>query len=116
MKLLGKVHKVCEKIEGQSDNGNFWEKQDLVIAMGEKETKVAISFFGERRTAMLKPLKQDDLIEVHCSVESRESNGKWYTSINGYGLTHYQKDVAVKDENKEPQAQVVMPIDDEVGF
>lgn len=116
MKILGKVVKVCPKVEGQSDNGNFWEKQDLVIAVGDKETKVAISFFGERRTAMLKPLQPGDLVEVHCSVESRESNEKWYTSINGYGLSHYQKEGNAKAEQKEQTPQVQMPIDDEVGF
>ena len=79
MKILGKVIKVCQKIEGQSDNGKFWEKQDLVLAVGDKGSKVVISFFGERRMAMLKPLQPGDLVEVNISVKNiavlRSPNG-----------------------------------------
>lgn len=116
MKIMGTVRTVCTKEEGQSANGNFWEKQTLVLntTAGQKnDIPVAVTFFGERRTAWLKQLKVGQLVEVACAMESREFNGKWFTDVQGYGLTPYQRAGGNVDA-PEPQGgtQVQMPVDD----
>ena len=91
MKILGRMHIVCAKEEGQSANGNFWEKQTLIVEVqtGDRVVPVAIVFFGERRTKWLKDLKTGQLLEVAFAPESREYNGRWYTELVGFGVKPY---------------------------
>lgn len=125
MKIMGTVRHICTKEEGQSASGNFWEKQTLVLNMtaGERnDIPVAITFFGERKTKMLKDLQVGQLIEVACLPESRwfpvdgKVDGRWFTDIQGFGIIPYQK-VAVKAQpvaeqvvsNEPVQSDVRMP-------
>lgn len=118
---MGKVRMVCAKQEGQSSNGNLWEKQTLVINVtaGDKEVPVAITFFGERRTAWLKELKPGQLIEVAVAIESREFDNRWYTDVQGFGIMKYEKQTAKAEATAEQQAEpapLQMPGEDQVDF
>ena len=43
MKIIGKVYKVDDLISGQSDNGNDWEKQTVIVqTMGEGQKLMAV--------------------------------------------------------------------------
>ena len=44
--------------------------------------RVHFDFFGERANQY--PLEVGDLIDLSFDIESREYNGRWYTSIRGW--------------------------------
>ena len=90
MKIIGKVYKVDDLISGQSDNGNDWEKQTVIVqTMGEGQKLLAVDFMGMRKTAVTKQLKEGQLVEISAAVESREYSGKWYTKLDGISITPY---------------------------
>lgn len=88
MKEVMKVVLVDELIEGTSSNGNPWEKQMVVFErMGEKATKLAVSFMNERKTRVTKTLAAGQYCEVVYEISSREYEGKWFTQIDGISIT-----------------------------
>lgn len=84
MKVLGIVKKVLPLIEGQSDNGNFWEKQTVVVANGDEV--LAIEFMGQRRTKGTKQLKEGQPVAVTYNVRCNEYLDKWYTRLEGTSI------------------------------
>lgn len=94
MKQIGKVYKVDDKIEGENSNGQPWVKQTLVIetADGSRERKLAFDFLGEDRVKMLESLNKGDLVDVSFEIQCNEHEGKFYTSLKGYGLDVFKKE------------------------
>lgn len=117
MKATGKVHKVCEKVEGQTANGGFWEKQTLVISnlVGEKIIYQAFVFFGERKTKMLEGLKVGQLVDVAFAAESREYDDKWFTDLVGFGIRAYEVVSSVKNEAEQQAQQPTVQMPEEKG-
>lgn len=96
MKITAKVVAVLPKTEGEKD-GKRWEKQQLIVEANDK--KLAIMFFGEKRTAWLNGLKAGALVEVNFDVESHSYGERWFTELQGYGLRTYE----VMKTGEEPQ-------------
>lgn len=104
MKIIAKVHKVCELIEGHSAAGNWWSKQTVVFAT-DNGKMLAVEFFGDRKTALTKGLQTGDVCEVTYALESEEYNGKWFTRVSGIGLTVYQKMLVSEEPQTPPPPQ-----------
>lgn len=68
---------------GTSKAGNAWSKQEYVLeTMEAYPKKVHFDFFGEKAAQF--PLEVGDLVDLSYDIESREYNGRWYTSIRGW--------------------------------
>lgn len=90
MKTTGKVVALTQKIEGQSDNGNFWSKRTLVIeVLSDSPHKLAIEFFGDDKVNMLMSLKEGDIVEVVYFPQCDEYKGKWFTRLSGVRVTRW---------------------------
>lgn len=98
MKILGKVHCVCELVQGESSNGQPWEKQTLVIDTSNDASKpryTAIEFMGEKKTAVTKLLQPGDIVEATFGIICTEWKGendekpKWFTKLDGYGVRKF---------------------------
>lgn len=84
MKVLAQVVKTLDVVSGQSDNGNYWEKQTVIVDTLEMEPKrLAIEFMGEKKTATTKKLQAGEKIEVVFGIHCHEYMGKWYTRLDG---------------------------------
>ena len=93
MKIVGKVHTLGHKMEGENAAG-FWSYRTLVVETidgGSKPRKVAINFFGDRRIGKLNALQVGDIVEVVFELSSREWEGRWFTDVQGYAVTQYQR-------------------------
>ena len=110
MKVVAIVKQVCEVISGTSDNGNDWEKQQIVVETCDIEPKtLAIEFMGERRVKGTKHLQVGDRVEVTFGIRCNEYQGKWYTRLDGTGcvlLERTQREELVKEEEPAPSAPV----------
>ena len=70
-------------MSGTSKTGNPWNKQEYVLETIETyPKKVHFDFFGERANQY--PLNEGDTITLSFDIESREYQGRWYTSIRGW--------------------------------
>ena len=84
MEVSGKIIQVLPVQEGIGRTGNPWKVQSYVLETQEQyPRKVCFEIFGEERIKN-NPCKVDDMVTVSFDIESREFNGRWYTSIRAY--------------------------------
>jgi hypothetical protein len=87
MILEGKVIKCIGIKEGTSQSGKSWKLAQYLIDTTTNEQypkQVAVEVFGEDRINELS-LIPDEQVKLNVEVESREWNGKWFTSVRAWG-------------------------------
>ena len=86
MEVVGKIIQVLPAQEGVGRNGNPWKVQPYVLeTFDQYPRKVHFEVFGEDRIKM-NPCDIDQVVTVSFDIESREFNGRWYTSIRAYRI------------------------------
>ena len=86
MDIVGKIIQVLPEQSGMSKTGNPWKVQSYVLETQEQyPRKVCFEIFGEDRIKN-NPCKGDDVVTVSFDIESREFNGRWYTSIRAWRI------------------------------
>ena len=102
MILEGKVIKCIGVKEGTSQAGREWKLASYLIDTTTNEQysrQVVVEVFGEDRIKELS-LIPDEQVKLNVEAESREFNGKWYTSVRAWGR-------AEDDTDAQPETQVV---------
>ncbi len=83
MEIKGKIILALPEMSGTSKAGNAWKKREYVLETQETyPKKVHFDFFGERADQY--PLNVGEIITLSFDIESREYNGRWFTSIRGW--------------------------------
>ncbi|MDE7376553.1 MAG: DUF3127 domain-containing protein, partial [Muribaculaceae bacterium] len=83
MEITGKIIIALPEMTGTSKAGNAWKKREYVLETQETyPKKVHFDFFGDRADQF--PLTVGQEIKLSFDIESREYNGRWYTSIRGW--------------------------------
>lgn len=83
MEITGKIIHDLGEMSGVSKAGNSWKKHEYVLETKDSYPKqVHFDFFGERADQY--PLSIGDDIKLSFDIESREYNGRWFTSIRGW--------------------------------
>lgn len=86
MEVVGKIIQVLPAQEGIGRNGNPWKVQPYVLeTLDQYPRKVHFEVFGEERIKQ-NPCDLDQLVTVSFDIESREFNGRWYTSIRAWKI------------------------------
>jgi len=86
MEVVGKIIQVLPMQEGVGRNGNPWKLQGYVLeTLDQYPRKVHFEVFGEDRIKQ-NPCEIDQLVTVSFDIESREFNGRWYTSIRAWRI------------------------------
>ena len=86
MEVVGKITHVLPAQEGVGRNGNPWKVQPYVLeTLDQYPRKVHFEVFGEDRIKQ-NPCEIDQLVTVSFDIESREFNGRWYTSIRAWRI------------------------------
>ncbi len=86
MEVVGKIIQVLPVQEGIGKNGNPWKVQPYVLeTLDQYPRKVHFEVFGEDRIKQ-NPCDLDQLVTVSFDIESREFNGRWYTSIRAWRI------------------------------
>lgn len=94
MILEGKVIKCIGTKEGTSQAGREWKLASYLIDTTTNEQypkQVAVEVFGEDRINELS-LIPDEQVKLNVDVESREFNGRWYTSVRAWGRAEDAED------------------------
>lgn len=83
MEVIGKIILALPEMSGVSKSGNNWKKREYVLETIESfPKKIHFDFFGDKADQF--PLNPGDTIRLSFDIESREYNGRWYTSIRGW--------------------------------
>lgn len=100
MEINLKIIQVLPAQEGVGKNGNPWKMQGYVgETQSEYPKKVYFEVFGEERIKD-NPCDIDDMVNVSFDIESREFNGRWYTSIRAWKIEPAQ--AAAEPVEKKP--------------
>ncbi|MBN2766217.1 MAG: DUF3127 domain-containing protein [Paludibacteraceae bacterium] len=84
MEISGKIIAVLPLATGQGKNG-MWRSQDYVLETTDQyPKKVCFNLFNDKIDQF--PMAIDDVVNVSFDVESREYNGRWYTSIRAWKI------------------------------
>ena len=85
MEIIGKVLEVLPLQQGTSARtGNPWTIKTFILETQENfPRKVAIEMFGDQRIAD-NPVEAGQVVTVSFDLESREFNGRWYTSVRAW--------------------------------
>ena len=84
MEIEGKLKEILPLQTGVSKSGNEWQKQSCLIETdNEYNPIVCVNAFGDK-VKDLNKLVVGYPVSILCNVYSREFNGKYYTSIDGY--------------------------------
>ena len=79
MTLKGKLVQVLPLQTGEGKNGQ-WRKQDVIVETeGQYPKKVCIAIWGDRINEQ--QLQIGTELEFSFDIESREYNGRWYTTL-----------------------------------
>lgn len=83
MELKGKIILDLGAVSGTSKAGNNWKKHEYVLETQETyPKKVHFDFFGDNADRY--QLNVGDDVTLSFDIESREYNGRWFTSIRGW--------------------------------
>lgn len=112
MELQGKIINVLDAREGVSSSGTPWKVQPYVLETQEQyPKKVCFEVFGEDRIAK-NTCMFDDMVKISFEIESREFNGRWFTSIRAWKVDVLETQPA--DEPAQEPAQEQQPAADYV--
>jgi hypothetical protein len=117
MILEGKVIKCIGIKEGTSQAGREWKLASYLIDTTTNEQypkQVAVEVFGEDRINELS-LIPDEQVKLNVEIESREFNGKWYTSVRAWGRA---EDEQTTQPSAQPQKQPVttQPVEETIDL
>jgi len=84
MDISGKIIAVLPIATGQGKNGT-WRSQDYVLETADQyPKKVCFNLFNDKIDQF--PIVIDDQVNVSFDVESREYNGRWYTTVRAWKI------------------------------
>lgn len=96
--IQGALTKALEKKTGVGKTGTPWASQEFVVTENEK-TEVAFEIFGEDNiNNFLATARMGAQVQVQCTLQSREWNGRYFTSLR-----------MLQQQQVAPQPQVVQP-------
>ena len=103
MEITGKIIQVLPEQSGISKtSGKEWKLQAYVLETQEQyPKKVHFEVFGEDRVKA-NQCQLDDIVTISFDIESREFNGRWYTSIRAWRVVKgdVTNEVKVTTEDK----------------
>jgi hypothetical protein len=104
MALTGKIIKTLPVQTGTGKAGNEWKKQDIIIQTAESYPKtICITLWGN---TIDDKLKQEDSIKASVDIESREFNGKWYTTIKAWKIDLLPPSNTEKEKTNEVKSSI----------
>ena len=84
MEVTGKITNILPIQSGTGKTGNEWKKQEIIIQTEEQYPKsVCITLWGN---TIDNKIKLEDKIKASIDIESREYQGKWYTTVKAWKI------------------------------
>jgi hypothetical protein len=85
LEISGKLIKKLDVQSGEGSRGT-WSRQDIIIEIpGQFPRSVCLSLWGEQVNEATR-YNIGDILKVSFNIESREFNGKWYTSVRPWRI------------------------------
>ena len=117
MEITGKIIQVLQEQGGVSrTSGKEWKMQAYVLETQEQyPRKVHFEIFGDDRIKA-NPCRVDDIVTVSFDLESREFNGRWYTSVRAWKVETGEQEATDDSVADAPTPPSSAPLPGELDF
>ena len=117
MEITGKIIQVLPEQGGVSrTSGKEWKMQAYVLETQEQyPRKVHFEIFGDDRIKA-NPCRVDDIVTVSFDLESREFNGRWYTSVRAWKVEQGEQEATDDSVADAPPPSSSAPLPGELDF
>jgi hypothetical protein len=81
MEIQGILKQILPLESGESKSGKAWQKQTIIVETQETYPKLISIEVSEKAISRLQDYQIGHTITCSINIESREYNGRWFTSI-----------------------------------
>ncbi len=86
MEVQGVLKQILPIESGESKSGKTWQKQTIIIEMADAYPKQIAVEVSEKALSRLQDYSIGQTITCSINIESREYNGKWFTSVKAWKI------------------------------
>jgi hypothetical protein len=81
MEVQGTLKQILPIESGESKSGKTWQKQTIIIETADAYPKQIAVEVSEKALSRLQDYSEGMTITCSINIESREYNGRWFTSV-----------------------------------
>jgi hypothetical protein len=81
MEIQGILKQILPLESGETKSGKAWQKQTIVVETAETYPKLIAIEVSEKAISRLQDYQIGHTITCSINIESREYNGRWFTSV-----------------------------------
>jgi len=86
MEIQGTLKQILKAESGTSKSGKDWQKQTIIIETADAYPKQIAVEVSEKALSRLQDYSEGMTITCSINIESREYNGKWFTSVKAWKI------------------------------
>ena len=86
MEVQGVLKQILPIESGESKSGKTWQKQTIIIETADAYPKQIAVEVSEKALSRLQDYSEGMTITCSINIESREYNGKWFTSVRAWKI------------------------------
>ena len=86
MELQGTLKQILPIESGESKSGKTWQKQTIIVETQESYPKLIAIEVSEKALSRLQDYSIGQTITCSINIESREYNGRWFTSVKAWKI------------------------------
>lgn len=86
MEVQGVLKQILPIESGESKSGKTWQKQTIIIETADAYPKQIAVEVSEKALSRLQDYSEGMTITCSINIESREYNGKWFTSVKAWKI------------------------------
>jgi hypothetical protein len=86
MEIQGVLKQILPLESGESKSGKAWQKQTIVVETQETYPKLIAVEVSEKAISRLQDYQIGHTITCSINIESREYNGKYFTSVKAWKI------------------------------
>jgi hypothetical protein len=86
MEVQGVLKQILPLESGESKSGKAWQKQTIIVETAETYPKLIAIEVSEKAISRLQDYQIGHTITCSINIESREYNGKYFTSVKAWKI------------------------------
>ena len=86
MEVQGTLKQILPIESGESKSGKTWQKQTIIIETADAYPKQIAVEVSEKALSSLQDYSEGMTITCSINIESREYNGRWFTSVKAWKI------------------------------
>ena len=86
MEIQGKLIQVLQPESGTSKAGKDWTQQTIIVETGDQYPKKIAIQCPEKLMSRISDYQVGQIITCSVNIESREFNGKWFSSVKAWKI------------------------------